>query len=262
MKRLLISLSILLLAAVPAAAIESHVGTVVSADESTLVIETTDGETMIDWSAMEDRPFDLQEGDAVVVRYDGDDPSEVLVVNEKVVVAETTPETYRAIAGTVDQANPQHLILSTPGGQEAFVIYPDKLFPPFPEPGQRIAVIYRETGTSTKYSKYAASEIIELDESFQLASDNVEVAYEDIEEPEETETQVARAEASVSVETDAKTDAKTDEAWSDESYDASLQEEDTYQTARALPQTASALPLIGLLGLLAALGWIALGIRR
>lgn len=258
MKRLLISLSILLLAAVPAAAIESHVGTVVSADDSTLVIETTDGETKIDWSAMEDRPFDLKKGDAVVIRYDGDAPSEILVVDEKVMVAESTPETYHAITGTVDQANTEHLILSTPSGQEAFVIYPDKLFPPFPEPGQRIALIYRETGTSSKYSQYAASEIIELDESFQLASDNVEVAYEDIEEPEETETQVARAEASVSVETD----AETDEAWSDESYDAPLQEEDTYQTARALPQTASALPLIGLLGLLAALGWIALGIRR
>lgn len=255
MKRLLIALSICLLAAVPAVAIESHTGTVTQIDDTQVVVKTDSGEQTIEWTADMVRPDEIETGDAVVVRLDADEPSEVLLIHDQVQVADADLKRYHAIAGTVQQFNTEHMIIETPNGQEAFVIYPEKLLPPIPEPGQRVAIIYRETGTTSKYSQFAASEIIELDESLQLAN-NVEVSYSDIEQPEMQEPQVAETtepEMNEPEMTEPQTYESTD--WADA-------DSQTTNTQSTLPQTASSLPLIGLVGLLAALGWIALGVLR
>lgn len=255
MRQLLIALSTCLLLAVPAVAVQSHTGTITQIDDTQVVVETDSGEQTLEWTGDLTRPDDLEKGDAVIVRFDADQPSEVLLIDEQVQVADSDLERYHAIAGTLQEVNPDHMILETQTGQEAFVIYPEKLFPPMPAEGKRVAVIYRETGTTSKYSQFAASEIIELDESFQLAN-NVEVSYSDIEQPEPQETQVAEASEPEMTEPE-MTETQTYEPSDDE-----MTETETAETERTLPQTASALPLIGLIGLLAALGWIALGVLR
>ena len=258
MKRILLLLSICLLATVPAIANESHVGTVVDLDDQHVVLETQDGEQTIRWTADLERPMNLEAGDAIVVRLDASNkPTELLIVDEQVQVANVLPDTYHAIAGTLQEVNPDHMILKTPSGQEAFIIYPEKLFPPMPAEGKRVAVIYRETGTTTKYSQFAASEIIELDDSFTFGADNVEVAYSDILEPE-TETQVA--ETSEPEMPEPMQDEAIQDELTESTYDSTTYQSNDSQ--RTLPQTASALPLVGLVGLLAALGWFALGVLR
>lgn len=259
MKRLLIALSICLLAGVPAAAIESHTGTVSQVDDTQVIVKTDSGEQTIEWTDDMVRPDDIETGDAVVVRFDADAPSEVLLIHDQVQVADADLKRYHAIAGTVQQFNAEHMILETPNGQEAFVIYPDKLVPPVPEPGQRVAVVYRETGTSVKYGQFAASEIIELDDSLNLAQDNVEVSYSEMEQPQ-AETQVAET-SEREVTQPETTQPQMTEPQTRESTDSAEAAYET-ETERTLPQTASSLPLIGLIGLLAALGWIALGVLR
>lgn len=276
LRRLLVACSALLLLAVPAAAIESHTGQVVEIDDSEVVVETESGtEKTIAWTADLTRPDNVESGDAVIVRFDADEASEILKIHEKLQVADSDQKRYHAIAGTLQEVNPDHMILETPAGQEAFVIYPDELFPPMPAEGKRVAVVYRETGTTSKYSQFAASEILTLDESFQIASDNVEVSYSDMEQKDteqkdteqeqmaseepmtesQTETQVADTQATSS------SQSADERSW-EQTQETESSSADSSQSERTLPQTASHMPLIGLLGLLAALGWIALGVLR
>ena len=65
-----------------------------------------------------------------------------MIVHDHIVVVEDE-ETEGALLGIVTAISPQQLLVETTTGEQAFVINPEKLFPPLPEADQKVAVTYR-----------------------------------------------------------------------------------------------------------------------
>ncbi len=121
-------------------------GFVVVSGSDTIEIETSDGRRTYVFTDDAIVPAELADGDFVLVRVD--DPSQraeqIIIVDERVeVVGEALDEAERAVVGTVTATSTDQLLVETPTGGQAFVIDPEKLFPPLPEPNQRVVVTYR-----------------------------------------------------------------------------------------------------------------------
>ena len=114
-------------------------GVVVTHETGQLVIDTDEGQKTftVDAALV---PIDLVEGDIVLVGVaepGSMQADRLIVVDEQVIVTEDL-EAERAVIGTVSAVSPQQLLVETTTGEQAFVIAPEKLFPPLPEPDLRL----------------------------------------------------------------------------------------------------------------------------
>jgi hypothetical protein len=145
-------------------------GVVVSHDASGVVIETTEGRRTFLLGADVTFPADVTAGDIVVVSLTEPGSSEaekVVAVDEQVVVVGEA-EAERAVIGTVTAISPQQLLVETTTGGQAFVISPEKLFPPLPEPEQRVAVTYRTLEVHPP--QHMATGLVVLPDDVQIAA--------------------------------------------------------------------------------------------
>ena len=120
-------------------------GVVVTSGTGEIVVETSDGRKtfMIGDSVM--MPAGLAEGDIVLIDVDSPgslNAEKVMIVHDHIVVIEDE-ESEGALLGVVTAISPQQLLVHTTTGEQAFVINPEKLFPPLPEADQKVAVTYR-----------------------------------------------------------------------------------------------------------------------
>lgn len=145
-------------------------GVVVSHDGSGVVIETSEGRRTFLLGADVTFPADVTAGDIVVVSLTEPGSSEaekVVAVDEQVVVVGEA-EAERAVIGTVTAISPQQLLIETTTGGQAFVISPEKLFPPLPEPDQRVAVMYRTLEVHPP--QHMATGLVVLPDDVQIAA--------------------------------------------------------------------------------------------
>lgn len=172
-------------------------GTVIASSGSTIVIDTPAGERSFVLAEGAVGPAALGSGDFVLVRLSepgSESAEQILIVDERVdVTAEVDEE--RAVLGTVTAASPDQLLVETSSGGQAFVVDPEKLFPPLPAPGKRIAVTYRTL--EVKPPLHMATGLVELPADFQFLSGSVRETSEPIEVAHEPpiveEPQVAQA---------------------------------------------------------------------
>ncbi|MEZ5332731.1 MAG: LPXTG cell wall anchor domain-containing protein [Thermoanaerobaculia bacterium] len=246
--RKILSITLLsLLAATGLAAAEQpqtlKAGTVVSVDDQTLVVESNGTETTYHLAEAATVPSTLATGDVVLVRvadHDTMTTDRVLAVDEEVMVTENM-EAEHAVVGSVQATSTNQLILDTTTGEQAFVVDPEKLFPPVPTPDQRVAVTYRTLELNPP--RYKATGLVVLDEGMDMAS-NVEVSSEPV-------ATVAQAEPEPAPRMQRAAPAPAPSPEAPAPAPAPMTEEPT----EALPQTGSSLPALGLLGLtLLALG--------
>lgn len=172
---------LLFVTAVPAAAEpEIAAGIVFTADPHAIVLETPEGRQTYELAEGAAVPADLAPGDPVLVRID--EPGswradEVLIVEDRVeVTGELAPEEERAVLGTVSATSPQQLLVETTTGEQAFVVNPEKLFPPLPTPEQKVAVTYRTLELHPP--RHLATGLVVLPDDFRLASGAVRVTSE------------------------------------------------------------------------------------
>jgi hypothetical protein len=157
-------------------------GTVVTASDHTLVLDTAAGRETYEIADGASVPADLAPGDVILVRLD--EPGswradQVLIVKESVeVTAELDPDGERAVLGTVSATSPDQLLVETTTGEQAFVVNPEKLFPPLPTPDQRVAVTYRTLELHPPL--HMATGLVVLPDDFRFASGNVRVTSEPV----------------------------------------------------------------------------------
>lgn len=169
--------------AVPATAApdpELASGVVFDIQAGAIVVDTRDGRETFELAADSTVPPGLAPGDFVLVRVD--EPGswradQVLIVDERVeVTGEIDPDAERAVLGTVSATGRQQLLVETVDGKQAFVVNPEKLFPPLPTPDQKVAVTYRTLEVHPP--QYLATGLVELPADFRLDSGNVRVTSE------------------------------------------------------------------------------------
>lgn len=218
-------------------------GTVVSVENDTLVVESNGAETTYHLAEAATVPSTLTTGDVVLVRVADRDTmttDRVLAVDEEVMVTGDL-ETEHAVLGSVRATSTNQLILDTTTGENAFVVDPEKLFPPVPTPDQRVAVTYRTLELNPP--RYKATGLVVLEDATDMAS-NVVVSSEPV-------ATVAQAEPEPAERMQRVAPAPTPSPEASAPAPAPMTEE----PAEALPQTGSSLPALGLLGLtLLALG--------
>ena len=148
MRTLLFTIPLALLAFAGAAAAgtaEMEAGHLVSVEADRVIVTIEGSDTaylLTDGAAVAEN---LENGDLVLVRV----IDRETMTADRVVVVDTEVEVLedvgaeRAVFGTVQATGPQQLIVETTSGEQAFVVQPEKLFPPLPTPDQRVAVTYR-----------------------------------------------------------------------------------------------------------------------
>ncbi len=154
--------------------LEMSSGFVVVTGTDTLVIETEDGRQTFDLVEGTIVPADLEDGDFVLVRVTepGSQRAEqIIVVDERISVLAELDELERAVVGTVTATSTDQLLVETPTGGQAFAIDPERLFPPLPQPHQRIVVTYRTLEIHPPM--HMATGLILLPADFQLTAGNV-----------------------------------------------------------------------------------------
>lgn len=212
-------------------------GTVVSIDHATIVLEADGAETTYRLTEGAILPPALATGDFVLVRLTADSDTatdQVLAVDERVMVTEDL-ESERAVIGSVTATSPDQLLVDTTTGEQAFVVNPEKLFPPLPAPNQRVAVTYRTLELHPP--RYMATGLVILDGEPATAS-NVEVSSEPV-------ATVAQAEPEPAVRTERAAPAPAPAPEAPAPARAPVMAE----PVEVLPQTGSTLPALGLLGL-------------
>lgn len=244
--RRILTIALLALLAVSGPALAEHAqtlkpGTVVSIGDDTLVVEADGAETTYHLADGAVVPATLATGDVVLVRLSDESTmttDRVLAVDEEVMVTEDL-ETERAVVGSVKATSTDQLIVDTTTGEQAFVVNAEKLFPPVPQPDQRVAVTYRTLNITPP--RYKATGFVVLEDNM-AAAPNVEVSSEPV-------ATVAEAEPEPAPRMERTAPAPAPEA------PAPAPTTMTQEPAEELPQTGSSLPALGLLGLtLLALG--------
>ncbi|MEZ5332710.1 MAG: hypothetical protein R2991_11790 [Thermoanaerobaculia bacterium] len=176
----LLTCTLLLAGAVALAADSGEVasGIVVSTAADTIVLDTPAGRDTFSLAPEAALTADLAPGDTVLVRLDGDGrAADVLLVEDRVeVTAPLDRETERAVLGTVSATSPQQLLVRTTTGEQAFVVDPEKLFPPLPAPDRKVAVTYRTLDLHPP--RHLATGLVVLPDDFRLASGAVRVTSE------------------------------------------------------------------------------------
>jgi LPXTG-motif cell wall-anchored protein len=213
-------------------------GTVVSIDHDTLVIEADGAETTYRLTEGALLPAALAAGDFVLVRLTADSDTatdQVLAIDERVMVTEDL-ESERAVVGSVTATSPDQLLVDTTTGEQAFVVNPEKLYPPLPTPDQRVAVTYRTLEVHPP--RYMATGLVVLEGGPATAS-NVEVSSEPV-------TTVAQAEPEPAPRTQRVAPAPAPTPEAPAPAPAPVMEN---EPVKVLPQTGSSLPALGLLGL-------------
>jgi hypothetical protein len=112
------------------------------------------------------------------VRLDAEGAADrVLIIEDSVeVTADFDPDAERAVLGIVSATSPDQLLVETTTGEQAFVVNPEKLFPPLPTPDQRVAVTYRTLEIHPP--QHLATGLIVLPDDFSLTAGNVQVTTE------------------------------------------------------------------------------------
>ncbi len=179
---------------------EETVGTVTAATGTTLTVQAPDQTTHTFQLGDAVLPAGIEEGDMVLVRTSADrtEVQEILHIEEAVeVVTEAEPDVERAVVGTVRSTGTSQLLVDTTNGAQAFVIDPERLFPPLPTADQKVIVAYRVEDVNPPL--YKATELIVLPADFQLAqggqvrvsSEPIAAAAAEVEAPVGMETQIA-----------------------------------------------------------------------
>lgn len=161
--------------------LEMSSGFVVVTGSDTLVIETADGRQTFELAESTLVPADLEDGDFVLVRVTepGSQRAEqIIVVDDRLEVLAELDEVERAVVGTVTATSTDQLLVETPSGGQAFAIDPEKLFPPVPQPNQRIVVTYRTLEIHPPM--HMATSLTLLPADFQLTAGNVRETSEPI----------------------------------------------------------------------------------
>lgn len=175
--------------ALPAAAAQEPQlasGTVFTVSAGAIVLETPAGRETFELAAGATVPADLAPGDFILVRVD--EPGswradQVLIVDERIeVAAELDPDAERAVLGTVSATGRQQLMVETVDGRQAFVVNPEKLFPPLPAPDQKVAVTYRTLEVHPP--QHLATGLVVLPADFRLDAGNVRVTSEPASAPQ------------------------------------------------------------------------------
>ncbi len=249
--KLLCTFAILTLVATGAFALENlpaATGTLTSQADMTLVVETAEGPMTFLTNDTTEWIDKVNSGDTVLVRYDPEDNHaiEVFEVHEKIKVTDQLEGQRRAVLGKVTGSTPNELLVESNQGT-IFVLRPDELYPPLPTTNDKVAVVYRVQELQGD-ERAIGTDLAVLPEDFELPrAGSVQISSEPIEQPE-TETVVAETTVMVETTPEPAPEPKT---------------ETTSETQMAsLPQTASPLPLIGLLGALSLSGGIALRRRN
>ena len=242
--------ALLTLMALPAAA-DDMAGRIVVHGDADLTIDTGDGERTYELNDV-DLPDGVAEGDLVVLRMDDDGQViDVVTIDDEIEVVDVVDQegTYRAVMGEVNATSTDQLLLNTTTGEQAFVINPEKLFPPVPEPGMHLVVQYRVVEIDPPL--YMADRLIAVPASL-VAHDhgNVAVTTEPVEVEMEADMDAEMdVDADVDVDADMEVDADMDveaemdvDADMDVNADVDADMDADMEPAR-LPQTASSLPL-------------------
>ena len=256
---------LLVAAAAGADNLRSAAGTVVATDAHSITLETADGSATFVRGDTTVVPRPIALGDQVVVRHAGDRTAvDVLRIDEDVDVTTTAYADRLAVRGRVIATGTTNLIVNTTSGEQAFVVNPQKLFPPLPTPDDHVAVIYRVQKEQGR-DRLIATDLVVLPappapvmvvaETEVAAPITVDVVTADTEvaEPLPAETLPAELLPAPPVRTvviaDAGLDADVDVAAEDAGAFAARNL--TFEASSRLPQTATPLPLVALTGLLA-----------
>lgn len=234
-------------------------GVVVSHEAGELVIETRDGHRTFRLAEDTYIPSNIMAGNMVLVtlsEQDSEQVKRIMTVDEQVVVTDDL-EAERAVIGIVTAVSPQQLLVKTTSGGQAFVINPEKLFPPVPQPDQRVAVTYRTLEVHPP--QHMATGLIVLPDELQVTQSRALVTDEpastraqgDSTLTADTEALAREAEAET-----AATRASVASSWPEATRSRDTSEEagsSRYgsESAARLPQTSSALPTLLILGALA-----------
>jgi hypothetical protein len=255
-------------------------GVVVTSGTGQLEIETSDGRKTFQVAPAVVMPADLQPGDLVLVSVSEPgslDANRILIVNDTIVVTEDRGA-EQAVVGTVKSTSPQQLIVETTTGGQAFVIDPEKLFPPLPAPDQRVAVMYRTLEVHPP--QYMATGLVLLSDDVRISS--LETETTELSATDEIATETSRTDPTqISeiappppplTETEELAEVDDDASWREtpptvstqvaeaeepEPFDTESDELDTtadsYDSAadETLPRTAGSLPALLGIGLLA-----------
>ena len=212
-------------------------------------IETEEGPQFYALEPDTTRPADLETGETVIVHHADGTALELLRVDATVEVEEEyLTEGRRAVLGEVTASSPEQVLVETAAGGQAFVVQSEKLFPPLPVKGDKVAVIYRVERTATS-EEAKGEELVILPSDTVLSNGVVRVSFTEI-EPETEEVAEADPQAEAAL---AETDPQPEEP--------AVPQPQT-QIAETLPQTASPFTLIGLAGVALLGGGLALRRRR
>ncbi len=276
--KLLCTFAILTLVATGAFAIENlpaATGTLTSQADTTIVVDTAEGQMTFLTDQTTEWIDRVNEGDTVLVRYDAEDNHalEVFKVYEKVDVTDQLKGERRAIFGTVTGSSPNELLIESNQGT-VFVLRPDKLYPPLPVKNDKVALVYRiqeEQGNDWEHA--IATDLAVLPDDFVLpGAGSTQVGSEPMVQPaaetmtaERTDPKAKVADTSHKplTESKAKVADTSHKPMTESMTDEELERKTSRTTQMAsLPQTASPLPLIGLLGALSLGGGIVLRRRN
>lgn len=242
-----------LLVAVPSVADLDNDDTVIvtltSRDGDRLTVEGPDGEMFLTWPGA-----DFDNGEHLVVKLDETgNATEIVTIEDRVDVVGEMQDDLRAVTGSVASTSTEQLIVKTMTGETAFVINPEKLFPPVPTPDDNVVVLYRVVERQGQ-DELRATQLVFLPQPLP-AEPNVRVSYEPIErEVEQTVAEIDRELDETADQIAEEIDEEIDtETYADTTYDSDTTYESTY-TRASLPQTAGEMPLLGLLSLLAIAG--------
>ncbi len=214
----------------PAASQSIRTGVVIGKTDKALTLWTKNGKEKFTYAEGVVLPQrKIKDGNMVVVFEQSKGSriaSRVSLVDEQIDVTGRASKQRAVIGRTAAGRSPGHLIVKTLDGKEAFVIDPKVFRRPLPEPGQRVAVTYRVE--NIKPPIYKATGIVVLADS--LDESPIQITYSDIPKPEPVVAQAPILEP---------------------------EPEPEPVVLAALPQTASELPLLAVLGALL----LAAGIR-
>ncbi|HUP22901.1 MAG TPA: hypothetical protein VNB06_08165 [Thermoanaerobaculia bacterium] len=236
-------------------------GVVVTHEGDELVIETGEGRRTFLLAGDTYVPSNIMAGNMVLVtlsEQDSEQVERIMTVDEQVVVTDDL-EAERAVIGIVTAVSPQQLLVKTTSGGQAFVINPEKLFPPVPQPDQRVAVTYRTLEVHPP--QHMATGLIVLPDELQVTQSRALVTDEPAStraQGDESATLTAETEAlaqEAEAET-AATRASVASSWPEATRSRDTSEEadrSRYgsESEARLPQTSSALPALLIVGALA-----------
>ncbi|MDX1385524.1 MAG: hypothetical protein R3190_17865 [Thermoanaerobaculia bacterium] len=247
-RRIAIITTLALLVLAPASFAEETTftaGEAVELHSGSLTLESEEGRRTFTYDADIARPADLEVGDRLIVQHSGDRALSILELHDQVLVSRQLDGQRRAVYGTVKSTGTEQVIVNTSTGGQAFAIQTERLFPPLPEPGDKVAVIYRVETTQTQ--EFAKGErLVLLPADFELPTGGrVRVSSTPIPRPAVAPVPSAEAEGkSAELEDEMTLPAPEPERFPAPAASAEVDQ----AAATRLPQTASPLWLLGAIG--------------